>query len=96
MIRYVVGGDDYENLLESASLLVTDLAAAIGSLDSEKFQQLSPGVKNSETVLSELKRLVQKRHSETSSRIPRPTRLAFEQIVHAFAQQPDKELRWKS
>ena len=94
-IRQGVFSDDSDNLLESASMLVTDIAATIGCLDSESFQQLRPGVRNSETVLAELKGLVEKRHNETNSRIPRPTRNAFELVVREFAQQPDQELRWE-
>ena len=94
-IRHTVVSDDSDNLLDSASLLVTDIAATIGRLDSEAFQQLRPGTRNSETVLSEMQRLVQKRHTETASRIERPTLDAFVQTVRQFAQDPNQELRWK-
>ena len=94
-IRHTVVSDESDNLLDSASLLVTDIAATIGRLDSESFQQLRPGTRNSETVLSEFLKLVQKRHTETTCIIKRPTLDAFVQIVRQFVQEPNQELRWK-
>ena len=88
-IRHTVVSDESDNLLDSASLLVTDIAATIGRLDSESFQQLRPGTRNSETVLSEFLKLVQK------CIIKRPTLDAFVQIVRQFVQEPNQELRWK-